>query len=43
MTRVCLSWMAILATCVAGYSAGFTNQIAPGVSEVGKVVNPAMD
>ena len=42
MTRVCLSWMAILATCVAGYSAGFTNQIAPGVSEVGKVVNPAM-
>ena len=42
MTRVCLAWMAILATCVAGYSAGFTNQIAPGVSEVGKVVNPAM-
>lgn len=42
MTRVCLAWMAILATCVAGYSAGFTNQISREVSEVGKVVHPAM-
>ncbi len=42
MSRVCLAWMAILATCVAGYSAGFTNQITRDVFEVGKVVHPAM-
>ena len=42
MSRVCLAWMAILVTCVAGYSAGFTNQITRDVLEVGKVVHPAM-
>jgi len=34
--------MAVLATCVAGYSAGVTNQITRDVLEVGKVVHPAM-
>lgn len=42
MTRVCLAWMAVLATCVAGWPAGFTNQIAPEVSEVGRIMHPEM-
>ena len=42
MTQASLICMACLATCVAGHSAGFTNQIARDVLEVGKVVHPAM-